>query len=223
MEHAKKMLLVDPARLSSSAAAAAAATGIPAADAATALSHAELLKTLYRPSMIDRQLSRLDTDIASTLNSDLPDDLKAKRYEAALRGYRYLEPTTPFEPQSSTRRKAAEEQEEDYLLQSIPESLKNKGKQLLRTIKPHVRWSDDGEIATSDRGIVDNSDMGDLIEAAIDGSNRRPTGYTAFRDVLKSANTPRRLIKNSKLWYDMNEKKQKKKKRSSRTPEWSRY
>ena len=222
MEHAKKMLLVDPVRLSS---AAAAANPIPAADAATALSHAELLKTLYRPSMIDKQLSKLDTNIASTLHSDLPDDIKAKHYESILRNYRYLEPTTPFESPAAARHKAEEEEDDNYSLQSVPKYLRKQGKQLLRNIKPHVRWNDGGEIGTEDDGVIQNSDIGALIEATIDGSNRRPTGYTAFRNVLKRANTPRRLIKNSKLWYDMNTPKKKTTKRrsKSKTPDWSKY
>ena len=79
MDHAKKMLLVDPARLNSQHADLREPSG-------------DLLKQLYRPTIVDKQLSRLDADIAKTLNSDLPDDVKAKQYEMALRGYRYYEP-----------------------------------------------------------------------------------------------------------------------------------
>ena len=61
MEHAKKMILVDP--------------------------------QFYRPSMTEKALNGLDGQISSILSSDLPDDVKAKRYAEAVRRYGNIKET----------------------------------------------------------------------------------------------------------------------------------
>ena len=63
MDNAKKLLLVDPSRATQ----------------------------LYRPTITDRKLSALDQDISDALNSTEPEDVKAKRYIAALKQHRYYE------------------------------------------------------------------------------------------------------------------------------------
>ena len=60
MDNAKKLLLVDP-------------------------SHAT---QLYRPNTTSTKLTFVDSKIEATLNSDLPDDLKAKRYLTVLKDSR---------------------------------------------------------------------------------------------------------------------------------------
>ena len=59
MEHAKKLMLIEP--------------------------------KLFRPSMREKTLSRLDDEIQKTLDSDLPDSEKAAKYIAALHRYKYYE------------------------------------------------------------------------------------------------------------------------------------
>jgi len=57
MEHAKKLMLVEP--------------------------------KLFRASMREKTLSRLDEEIENTLNSELSDSDKALKYIDALRRYKY--------------------------------------------------------------------------------------------------------------------------------------
>jgi hypothetical protein len=45
---------------------------------------------MYKPTLGDKKLCLLDQEISDVLNSDLPDDEKAKRYLITLKGYRYL-------------------------------------------------------------------------------------------------------------------------------------
>ena len=78
MEHTRKLLLVDPARLAAAAEAAIAQPGL----APLTKDNTDIIKHIYRPTIVDKQLSRLDADIVATLNSNLADDEKAKRYEA---------------------------------------------------------------------------------------------------------------------------------------------
>lgn len=61
MEHAKKLILVDPESRSTH---------------------------LYHPTIIDKKLGRLDQDITNVLNSELNDDEKAKRYSMVLSDFR---------------------------------------------------------------------------------------------------------------------------------------
>lgn len=170
MDFAKKMLLVDPARL------AAMTTDSP-------------IKDIYRPSIVDKQLSGLDKEISNTLNSSLPDDEKAKRYMIALRNYRVFDP-----------KPVKIDETEQEILGSVPPELKPKAKKILKQIKPHVRWSDKGEIA-SDKELIPDSDMGELLTSALQHDNirSRPKGFKEFADVLKRSYTPHDLIRNQSL------------------------
>ena len=60
MEHAQKLLLVDPARLAAIAEVTAAQQGL--ASSASVKDNADIIKSISRPSTVDKQLSRLDTD-----------------------------------------------------------------------------------------------------------------------------------------------------------------
>ena len=197
------MLIVDPARLSSMV------------NQSTSQDSAELLKTLYRPTIVDKQLTKLDADIASTLNSDLPEDVKAKQYEMVLRGYRYYEPKVTAQRPADVFGRKEKKREEDGIIESTPAELKPKAKRLLKEIKPLLRWSDDNEILSLDQsGIVPHSDIGELLATAVDKKKkRRPPGYNDFAETLKEANLPRELIPNDYLWNYMHPKPKKGKQR----------
>ena len=211
MDHAKKMLLVDPARLTSIVGTAPSA--IVPESAPTTAETRDHLRTLYRPSMVDKQLSKLDADIVDTLNSNLPDDEKAKRYAMSLRAYRYYEPKTlPFDRYGArARQRDEDEDDDDDLLQSTPLPLRRKAKRLLKSVKPYARWNDDGEIVYRNE-LVPHSDVGELIASALDSSTTkktRPKGYEAFADALKRARTPKEFINNENLWSYLNPKSSK--------------
>ena len=80
MEHAKKLMLVDP--------------------------------RLFRLSMREKTLSKLDEEIEQTLSSDLVDSEKALRYIAALKKYKYYE---------SSKREETEVDVESKILSTIPD------------------------------------------------------------------------------------------------------
>ena len=82
MDSAKKLLLVDPS----------------------------CTAQLYRLTTTDKKLTFLDLEIDDTLNIDLPDDLKAKRYLTLLKDYRKYD-TLPLKPST----------EDDDILKDVPE------------------------------------------------------------------------------------------------------
>ena len=170
MDHAKKMLLVDPSRASQ----------------------------LYRPTITDRKLSQLDTDIDSILNSSMSDDEKAKRYLMVLNQHRtYVTPVT------------AKADQDVGILKDVQPDLRVKAKRLLKRIKPHVSLSEDNELV-HDNQLVDDSNISELLNSAlVNIGEDKPIGWMEFADTLKRAHAPRQLIRNEKLWTYMNPRSKK--------------
>jgi hypothetical protein len=171
MDNTKKLLLVDPNKAAQ----------------------------LYRPTISDKKLGALDLDISDILNSDLPDDEKAKRYIIALKAHRkYESPAVPTKPDPDTD-----------IIKSIQPELRIKAKRLLKHIKPHVTFSDKGELV-HDANLVDDSDITELLSETLSkNSEEKPIGWIEFADTLKRAHTPRHLIKNEKLWKYLNPRSKK--------------
>jgi hypothetical protein len=144
MDNAKKLLLVDPARATQ----------------------------LYRPTITDRKLSQLDSDIDSILNSSMSDDEKAKRYLVALRQHR--KHSTPA---------AAKPDPDVDILKDVQPALRIKAKRLLKHIKPHVRMSEAKELV-HDKQLVDDSDISELLSSALVDSDEKPIGWNEFADTL---------------------------------------
>jgi hypothetical protein len=169
MDNAKKLLLVDPSKASQ----------------------------LYRPTISDKKLSKLDQDITETLNNDLPDDEKAKRYMLALKTYRRY--TAPIVTKGDV---------DDSIIQTVQPELRIKAKRLLKHIKPHVKLSEDQLVHGN--SLIDDSSISELLnEALTKDSAEKPIGWVEFADTLKRAKTPRELIRNEKLWTYMNPKSRK--------------
>jgi len=148
---------------------------------------------LYRPTITDRKLSALDKDISETLNSQEPDDVKAKRYLAALKQHRYYDMPTPAKLDDS-----------DTVVQAIDPQVRTKAKRLLKRIKPHLRLSDEGELVHN-KDLIEHSDISELLASATSRStDKNPKGWIEFADTLKRARVPRELIDNDKLWKYMN-------------------
>ena len=160
MDHAKKMILVDPANM-----------------------HA-----LYRPTPVDRKLSSLDDEVSSVLRSDLPDDEKAKLYMIALRRYRHFD-APPVEKTDSLKE----------ILDSVKPELQIKAKRILKQIKPHVRWSEDGELVSGNE-LVPDSNLAELLnEAATKHGVDDIIGLDEFAEALKRSDTPSHFIPNERL------------------------
>jgi hypothetical protein len=145
---------------------------------------------MYRPTPPEKSLSSLDHEIQNTLNSDLPDDQKAKLYSATLMKFKVYD--------NSTKPSAPKPTIESELVGSLPPAQEYKAKKLLRLIKdnPDVDWSDKGELIYK-QGIIPRSHVSDLFGDAL--SAKRPLegaiGWEEFDDVLDSSKVPTTLVK----------------------------
>jgi hypothetical protein len=144
---------------------------------------------MYKPTLGDKKLCLLDQEISDVLNSDLPDDEKAKRYLIALKGYRHLEHPPKITPD-----------ETESILKSVKPELRINAKRLLKHIKPHIRWSDDGQLV-HDSALVSDSSAVELLNEASSAQNsiNEPIGWEEFSEDIKRADTPKSFITNTKL------------------------
>jgi hypothetical protein len=144
---------------------------------------------MYKPTLGDKKLCLLDQEISEVLNSDLPDDEKAKRYMITLKGYRYIEHPPKVTPD-----------ETESILKSVKPELRINAKRLLKHIKPHIRWSDDGQLV-HDSALVSDSSVAELLNEASSAQNsiNEPIGWEEFAEDIKRADTPHSFIANAKL------------------------
>lgn len=170
MEHAKKYVLVDP------------------------LMHQQTVPIQQQQSSAQSEqtvikLGELDKDIQITLNSQLPDDEKAKLYMTALRKYKAYN-KKPAQPNLDL---------ETELGGSLPPNQQHKAKKLLRLIKenPDIDWSDKGELIYR-QTLVPKSHVSDLFADALAAkrSVRGPIGWEAFDSGLDAV--PPALVKRRK-------------------------
>jgi len=163
MEHAKKYVLVDPAMYRPSA---AAATPVIAAVS-----------------------SSLDKEIQQTLDSQLPDDEKAKLYVSTLRRYKAYN-QKPAPPKLNL---------ETELSGSLPPSQQHKAKKLLRILKenPDIDWTDKGELIYK-QSVVPKSHVTDLFADALSAKRSidGPIGWETFDEGLTAV--PQTLVKRRK-------------------------
>ena len=141
---------------------------------------------MYRPSMPEKSLSALDQVIRSTLDSDLPDDEKAKLYVSTLKRFKAYDKTAkPPKPTIDSE-----------LIGAMPPNQQYKAKKLLRLIKdnPDIDWSDKGELIYK-QSLIPKSHVADLFEDAL--STKRPVdgpiGWEEFNEGLDEV--PSTLVK----------------------------
>jgi hypothetical protein len=145
---------------------------------------------LYRPSMREKSLSALDNDIDSTLQSDLPDDEKAKRYSASLKRFKAYE-------ELKTEKTPVIDELESGVLQSVPSNQAYKAKRLIQHIKrePDLDWTKEGELIYKQTKIP-NSNIVDLMSDTLKTkSTDLPIGWEEFARGLGKA--PQDLIANT--------------------------
>lgn len=141
---------------------------------------------MYRPSLPEKSLSELDKVIHQTLNSQLPDDEKAKLYMSALHRFKAYDAKPP--PTKINL--------ESELAGSLPPNQQYKAKKLLRLIKdnPDIEWNDKGELIYKQTPIP-KSHVADLFGDAL--ASTRPTegaiGWEAFDEGISHA--PASLVK----------------------------
>lgn len=173
MEHAKKLMLVDP--------------------------------RLYRPTTKERTLTKLDTDIESTLNSDLPDDEKAKRYLETLHKFRAIDDFNDSSKQLEKRNDI-----ETEVIDSVPSTQQYKAKRLMNYFKkvPDIEWSEKGELIYRQH-IIPNSHIIDLVSDILKKKTvgKNPEGWQEIVNILREANVPREFVPNAQVWKRVRESK----------------
>ena len=193
MEHAKKMILVDPRILQSRQEAS-----VPPVPDATSASLREM----------DQQMrSILDRDDLNTAD-------KANLYQQTLRRYRHRFEQYTNKPlgtvtiskddllpsQTSTWGKI-----EKDVVESLPKTMKNKAERLMHHLQNHpdVKWNDRGELVFHDQ-VIKHSNIVDLVHDVIRKRRRpEPLGWKTFAKALSEVNVPHELVGNPERWNFM--------------------
>src|SRR6267154_4823735 len=109
---------------------------------------------MYRPTLPEKSLSALDHVIHAALNSQLPDDEKAKLYMSVLSRFKAHD-KKPQPPKLDL---------DSELADALPPNQQYKAKKLLRLIKdnPDIDWSDRGELIYK-QSLIPKSHVTDLF------------------------------------------------------------
>ena len=187
MEHTKKMVLVEPRQIEK-----------------------------WKETMLDKTLSKLDTQMYDILHRDIADDDKAKLYSNSLSRYLNIDkPTvlTKFEKKEdevSTVEKAQPVKTnsiEAQVLETVPKKWKTQAARLLTHMKsnPDVSWSTKGELVLKN-ATVPKTHVVDLVNDLLRKRTTAspPTGWMQLADALKDSNIPRELIGNQDRWKYIN-------------------
>jgi len=178
MEHAKKMVLVEPRQIEK-----------------------------WKESMMDKTLSKLDGEMYDILHRNTAEDEKAKLYSNSLRRYLNInkpEVEKKFQWEDKTDDKPEVTNDiESLVLETVPKKWKAHASKLLTQLKsnPNVRWSAKGELVLNDTTIP-NSHIVDLVNDLLRKrtSTSAPIGWSQLAKVLKDSNIPHELIGNEDRW-----------------------
>lgn len=189
MEHAKKMVLVEPRQIEK-----------------------------FKESMLDKTLSKLDGEIYDILHRNIADDEKAKLYSNSLSRYLNIDKPSVITKFSLTDaaadvdvRKPETVQESKNIdlqvLDTVPKKWKSHASRLLTHIKnnPHVKWSEKGELVLRNITIPKTHAV-DLVNDLLRKrtSTSSPSGWRQLADALKDYNIPHELIGNVDRWKYIN-------------------
>lgn len=154
---------------------------------------------LYRPSMREKTLTRLDEDIEKTLNSNLDDVEKAQLYIETLRRYKH------FDTSVASKEEEKENTETD-ILESVPVEQRHRAKRLLEHLKQDssIKIGDKGEFMYNQQKLH-QSHVGDLLNDILRKKSTAtpPQGWREFSDSLKYLEVPRDLVENTDRWKFM--------------------
>ena len=193
MEHAKKMVLVDPRMLQH--------------------------KPSPLPDAMGDSLREMDQQMQSVLDrNDLNAVDKANLYQQTLRRYMqrvgdYKDRRLPDKINPGDQALPSDEQPADQttiieqdVLQSVPKTMRGRAERLLHRLKSHpdVTWNSRGEIEY--QGLtVKESNITDLVNDVL--RKRRnaaePVGWKTFATALQRMNVPQDLIGNPDRWKYM--------------------
>ena len=157
-----------------------------------AITHSNTVPVGHSVPILKQTLSRMDAEISQTLNSDLPDDLKAKQYLFILRHYRlYDDDAVPPKADPFTQ-----------LTSQISPEHTFKAMRLLRRIKPLLKFNEEFELVL-DSVTIPGSNVAELAEYSVQTNAAKPTGWQEFADLLKRSGTTKDLILNHGLRQHM--------------------
>lgn len=188
MEHAKKMVLVDPRML-----------------------HQPSDMTIARPELgtLGSTLTGLDSGLRQILDrGDVPEDEKVKLYNNYLQQYLTLKRkqtdiyNRPTPVAVSGDKAAADAPQsdaiEDQIMASVPKTFQKPAALLLKRVKadPAMGWNARGELVV-DGNSIPNSNMVDLVNDIIrKRKNFSPVGWEVFSRRLRAGNIPQDLVRN---------------------------
>ena len=197
MEHAKKMILVEP----------------------------RVLEGLSRNPPVEdatnRDLQETSQSMKDILDSDGSAYDKANAYQQALWGFlkrfeQYkdrplgkVQLTSDSKPSSSTSKSGDEantlEDESGVVrdvIASVGKVYRNKAERLIQRLKlnPRVKWNELGELEYDGR-VINQSNLTDLVKDVLRKSKApAPTGWDVFADALRQVNVAQDLVGNPKRW-----------------------
>ena len=180
MEHAKKMVLVEPRQIEK-----------------------------WKETPTDKALSKLDGQIYEVLHRDIADDEKAKLYSNSLNRYLNLDkPSVLTKFESKAIDVEDSDDVESMVLDTIPKKWKPQASRLLKHLKsnPDVSWSEKGELVLK-KTTVPKTHVVDLVNDLLRKrtTTPAPVGWKQLANALKEYNVPRELIGNDDRWRYIND------------------
>ena len=175
MQHTKKLLLVDPNSGTSR-------------------------RPLAAENPTTKALDGLDVEIANTLNSDLPEDVKAKLYILTVRKYRAFDKNKV----NSTAEKPAAYAESE-LLQYFPDAQRHLAKGIFSGLKdnPDVSFTEKGQLIYR-QSVIPDSNAVELVKDVLKPKNANPPkGWVEFARALSDAKVSKNYIINTERWQTM--------------------
>jgi hypothetical protein len=176
MEHAKKMVVIDP----------------------------RSLEQMQLKSQRIQEMSNLDMDMDKILHKDIPDHQKAQLYNQILQKYLTYKKqvTSPEAEEQKTSESSINNTEtlSHSITDTVPGKFKRKAELLVNRLKqvPELTWNEKGEIIYKGN-LQENSNITDLVNDVMRArKNFHPVGWTIFSNILKAANIPQDLIGNTK-------------------------
>lgn len=169
MEHAKKLVLIDP----------------------------RILDKLT--SAKDKTLAKIENEMTDLLSADLPDDEKAKLYASSAKRHMTISAPDDVNANRIEAEKAVSLNRDVLtdVIRTVPPTHIPKAMKLVDFLKrnPRVDFNDRGEL-TVDKKVVNDTHAIDLINEVVRRKNMNANGSREFASILGELNCPKELIVN---------------------------
>ena len=194
MEHAKKMILINPSEL------ARWKTPNTEPELTTVLSQMEKTMRARETPDIQRQRRLEDTIDHLLEEKDVPDDVRAKRYSEALRRQRvHHKQIPPMDDLMPPVQDRTEEKQvsDDAIVASVPTKYRSKAGSLLQFFKSRgITWNPKGELERQDK-VIKHSHVIDLVNDLVRyRQSFEPNGRETLSHWLADLNIPHELVGN---------------------------